>query len=214
MTRLVLASTSPRRREILSALGFEFALASPQCEELSAVEARSKGLPPEALCLENARRKALAASSIICAESKEDPVRILFLGVDTIVVKDGIVLSKPGNSFEAHAMLRSLQGSEHQVLSGLCLKAGDGRSVERACRTSVEFAPMTTGEIEWYLATGEYVDKAGAYGIQGLASLFVRRIEGCYFNVVGLPVRTLYEALEELGVPVAELSAGPGGAGR
>ncbi|MBI2942922.1 MAG: septum formation protein Maf [Candidatus Wallbacteria bacterium] len=212
--KLILASSSPRRREILRSLGIAFETIDPAAEELDGPRAARLGLAPGQLVRENARRKAEAGRVAFAPAGASAHVRNLFLGVDTIVVKDGIVLSKPGNVSDARRMLSRLQGARHEVLSGLCLASSDGLEVVSSCRTEVEFAPMSGPELDWYLSTGEYSDKAGAYGIQGLASLFVKEIEGCYFNVVGLPVRTLYEALSKLNVPVAGLRTGQGGADR
>ncbi|MBI4871293.1 MAG: septum formation protein Maf [Candidatus Riflebacteria bacterium] len=196
---LVLASASPRRRDILRDLGIRFEVDVPMVDELAS------GLPPVFLARENARRKALSVLARRTQSELTAPVKLLVLAVDTIVVRNGIVLSKPANVEDARRMLVALSGRTHRVISGLCLIDHRGRQVRTSCRTDVEFASMTPDEIECYLASGEHADKAGAYGIQGLASLFVRRVQGCYFNVVGLPVRTFYEALGRLGVGLDEL---------
>ncbi|MBI4870153.1 MAG: septum formation protein Maf [Candidatus Riflebacteria bacterium] len=203
--RLVLASASPRRRDILASLGVPFEVDLPLIDELAG------GLPPPALALENARRKARDVQCRRRQKGPQDPVRNPILAVDTIVVRAGIVLSKPISDQDARKMLNSLSGREHEVVSGLCLISGEGREVGRTCSTTVEFAPLTAAEIDWYLASGEHADKAGAYGIQGRAALFIRRVEGCYFNVVGLPVRTFYEALSELGAPLGRALPRSGG---
>lgn len=167
-------------------------------------ELESGSMAPGELAVENARLKARDVHQRHFARSCAEGVRNVILGVDTIVVLGGIVLSKPIDPPEARQMLKQLSDTKHQVLSGLCLIEDQDREISRLTSTEVEFCPISTDEIEWYLARGEYADKAGAYGIQGLASLFVKGVRGCYFNVVGLPVRGLYETLAELGIQVSE----------
>jgi len=164
------------------------------------------GESPEAYVMRLAEEKGSAVHSRF-------PDRIV-LAADTTVVVDGQILGKPSDDDDARRMLRLLRGRAHEVLSGICVigraqaqpsdvnaEAGhDGPGVGGACdvrlaRTSVEFAPLTDDEIDWYVASGEPMDKAGAYAIQGLASRFVRRIDGSYSNVVGLPVALVYEML-------------------
>ena len=122
----------------------------------------------------------------------------IVLGADTVVVVGDVVLEKPADPDDARAMLRMLSGREHAVITGICLRHAAGVIVDYA-ETVVRFAEMMDGEIDAYVASGEPMDKAGAYAIQGLASKFVERIDGCYFNVVGLPVSLVYRHWKAIG---------------
>jgi septum formation protein len=152
--------------------------------------------PAEMVC-----RLAVAKAETALAAAAQ-PCRAPILAADTIVVLDGRILGKPAPLKEAATMLRMLSGREHQVLTGVCLlfqtASGAVRKDVRLGTTSVRFATLTEREIQQYVNTGEPLDKAGAYGIQGRASKFVERIEGCYFNVVGLPIALVYGMLKEL----------------
>ncbi len=180
---LILASSSPRRREILSCAGIPHVVRPAEVDE-SIREAETAGEYVKRL----ARAKAEAVQS-----GPDDVV----LGADTVVVVDGAVLGKPEDAAEARRMLRLLAGREHEVLTGICLRR-DGRLAEDSEATRVRFVPLSPAEIEDYVASGEPMDKAGAYAIQGLASKFIDRVEGCYFNVVGLPVAKVYRHLHAL----------------
>ncbi len=180
---LVLASRSPRRRELLTCAGIPF-LVRPADVDESWLE----GEAPTAHVERLARQKARAVSAT--------PDEIV-LGADTVVVLDGAILGKPADEADAVRMLRRLSGREHQVLTGVCLKRGPVELVASET-TTVRFSTLREEEIEAYVASGEPMDKAGAYAIQGLASKFVERIEGCYFNVVGLPVARVYRMLKSL----------------
>ena len=183
--RLVLASASPRRAEILRAVGWEFEVAAANVDE----SARD-GETPAAYVERLAREKAGAVAG----------TRLfgLVLGADTVVVADEHVLGKPRDAEDARRMLRLLRGRWHEVLTGVALvRAEDSRAVVAHERTRVRFAEMTDEEIDWYVATGEPADKAGAYAVQGRAALFVEGIEGDYWNVVGLPVRLVYRLAGE-----------------
>jgi septum formation protein len=125
------------------------------------------------------------------ADAVESAPEEVVLGADTTVVVDGEMLGKPTDPADARRMLAMLEGRRHQVMTGICLK-GDAEKVRECAVTKVWFAPMSDGEIEEYVASGEPMDKAGAYAIQGLASKYVEKIEGCYFNVVGLPIALVY----------------------
>ena len=151
-------------------------------------EIRAPGEPPDAYARRLARAKAEAAW-----EDRDEIV----LGADTIVVLDQSVLEKPRDAADARAMLRHLAGREHTVITGICLRHPGGVQVDSSA-TRVRFTPLTDAEIDAYVATGEPMDKAGAYAIQGLASKFVERIEGCYFNVIGLPLSQVYRYLKSL----------------
>ncbi len=190
--KLLLASASPRRKEILQAASFAFDVVPTEVEE-----GPQPGETPADLVCRLAAAKAAAA--LVAAGQ---PCRTPVLAADTVVVVDGRVLGKPASWEEATAMLRMLSGREHQVLTGVCLmfqaESGTVRQDVRLATTTVRFAPLTEEELQQYVSTGEPFDKAGAYGIQGLASKFVERIEGCYFNVVGLPISLVYTMLKEL----------------
>ncbi len=174
---LVLASQSPRRRELLAIAGFEFTVRARPVEEL-----RGLNEPPREYVSRLAREKADASW-----EGKQEVV----LGADTTVVLGDRVLEKPRDTEEAREMLRALSGARHTVMTGICLRHPGGSVVD--CEsTHVYFAALSDQEIDHYAQSGELMDKAGAYAIQGLASKFVERIEGCYFNVMGLPLALFY----------------------
>lgn len=187
--KLILASGSPRRREILDALGIAFEVVVPEIEELA------DGVPEEVV-VENARRKAAAG----LRAAAQDAVA---LGVDTEVVLDGRLLGKAVEPAEARERLEALAGRTHTVLSGLALHGAgpSGRGpVERSgvAATQVTFRELDRTTVDTYLASGEWRDRAGAYAIQGLGSSLVERVEGDFSNVVGLPVRLLLELAPEL----------------
>jgi septum formation protein len=181
---LVLASQSPRRREILAQAGLPFVVRVSGVEEV-----RQPAETPEDYVRRLALDKARASVS-----SPDDFV----LAADTVVVVDGTVLEKPRSSEDAGEMLRLLSGRSHAVLTGVCL-LHDGVERTYVESTRVTFSPLSTEEIRGYCASGEPMDKAGAYAIQGLASKFIERVEGCYFNVVGLPISLVYRLLKEAG---------------
>jgi len=183
--RLILASTSPRRRELLHQAGFHFEVRPSLVEETPA-----PGETPEEFARRAARDKALA----IAASAPQDS---LVLGADTAVVADSETLGKPASPEDAARMLRLLSGAAHRVITGVCLVRAPNHIEALAHETTfVTFRRLDEEEIQSYLTSGEAFDKAGAYGIQGLASKFVTRIEGCYFNVVGLPVALVYDLLK------------------
>ncbi len=174
---LVLASRSPRRQDILKSAGIPFTVRPAEVDETP--------LPhedPRAYVLRLAAAKARAV------ESADGDI---VLGADTVVVVDGSILGKPTNPADAARMLESLSGRVHTVLTGVCLRSA-ARELAAAEATAVRFLPRTAAEIREYIASGEPMDKAGAYAIQGLASRFIDRIEGCYFNVVGLPISLVF----------------------
>jgi septum formation protein len=176
MTPIVLASGSPQRRAILEQLGVEFSVQVTDVEEL-------EDGPPHEVALENAYRKASAVS----ASGGE-----LVLGVDTVVSLGARLYGKPADADQARATLNALAGRRHAVISGICLiQNGDVRSA--AAQTGVQFRALDERLIEWYLATGEWRDRAGGYAIQGRGAALVAGIEGDFLNVVGLPVATLLE---------------------
>jgi septum formation protein len=180
---LILASGSPRRHELLRAAGIEHMVFPSHIPET-----RHANESAEEYVKRLAGEKAAAVSA-----SDQDIV----LGADTVVCLEGEVLGKPGDAEEAARMLRSLSGCRHSVLTGISLRRGK-ESISDKAETLVWFDPISEREISDYLATGEPMDKAGAYAIQGYASRFVQRIEGCYHNVVGLPVSLVYRHLKSL----------------
>lgn len=192
---LILASGSPRRKELVSAMGFrEFRIIKPDFDE-SAVSAPS----PAALV------EALSAGKAAAVAAKEDE-NALILAADTVVVLDGNILGKPADRAEAAAMLSSLSGREHQVYTGITLRRG-GQVLTEHEAAFVSFRPLSPREIEDYISTGEPMDKAGAYGIQGVGALLVEGIRGDYFTVMGLPVCRLGQMLRRFGVDCLALCA-------
>lgn len=180
---LILASGSPRRRKLLEDAGIAFRVAVSDAEEISASDAS-----PAEVARRNARRKAEAVAA------SQEPAAIV-IGADTIVVLEGRIFGKPVDEENAARMLRELSGRTHQVITGVCI-VRDGASETFAETTDVTFRQLDDDEIAAYVATGEPLDKAGAYGIQGLGGKLVERIEGDYDNVVGLPMTRLQRALD------------------
>jgi septum formation protein len=188
--KLVLGSSSPRRRELLRSAGFEFEVRPSQVEEVP-----RSGESPEEFARRAAREKALDVAVSL-------PPGSVVLGADTVVVIDGLILGKPSGPDDAARMLRMLSGASHRVVTGVCLVRAPGQlEAIKHETTIVRFRNLDEGEIRDYVASGEPLDKAGAYAIQGLASRFVTRIEGCYFNVVGLPIPLVYEMLKIVSRP-------------
>lgn len=181
--RLVLASSSPRRKEILQKLGFSFEVFRPSIEEKLNPSSLEESLK------ELARRKALQA--------KEYFPESLIISADTVVVFKDRVLGKPTGEKEAFEILKLLSGQWHEVISALCLIFPEDKEKTGIEKSRVKFRFLTDEEIKNYIASGEPFDKAGAYGIQGKASLFVEKIEGCYFNVVGFPLSLFVKFLLE-----------------
>lgn len=189
MRRLFLASTSPRRQALVSSLGIDFSVLEVSVDE------KLPPLPPGKAVEKIAVRKALAAAGQV-----EEG---LVVGADTVVVHRGRVLGKPRDAAEAREILALLQGDCHTVFTGVAVVAmPEGKKAAEHERTRVYFAPLEPEEIEAYVATGEPLDKAGAYAAQGLGAVFIRRIEGCYFNVVGLPLNLLSKMFKSFGVNI------------
>ena len=182
-TPLVLASRSPQRRAILAQLGVRFEVSAPDAEELAAGE-------PHAVVVENALRKARSVGA-------RAPDRLV-LGVDTTVVLDGRIHGKPRDAAEAKAFLDALAGRWHEVWSGLALVRGRADQLTAAATTRVRFRALRPVDLDWYVASGEWRDRAGGYAIQGRGAALVERIEGDYSNVVGLPVTALIRLAPEL----------------
>jgi len=186
--KLVLASSSPRRAEVLADAGFTFEVVAARVDE-----SRRTGEQAEAYVRRLAEAKARAVAGGVSPPA-------IVIAADTVVVMDGEVLGKPASAEDAGRMLRSLSGRTHQVLTGLAvLKIPGGAAWVEIETTQVTFAPLAEAEIEAYVTSGEPLDKAGAYAIQGRGGRFVARVEGCYFNVVGLPLARLYRILREMG---------------
>ena len=183
---MILASQSPRRRELLGQMGFSFTVRPAKGEELPHPE-----LTPAQLVEELARQKALEVS----AEAEADDVVV---AADTVVAIDGKVLGKPHDKVHAAQMLSALSGREHPVYTGVAVTRGEKLLVEHEA-TQVRFRPLTEREIDLYIQTGEPMDKAGSYGIQGYGALLVEGIRGDYFNVVGLPICRLGRMLAQVG---------------
>ena len=184
-SRCILASASPRRREILERLGLDFTVFPADVDE------SSDERDPERLCEELSRRKGEEAIRRLVAMG-QDPGDRLVIASDTVVAVDGEILGKPRDEADACRMLRLLSGRSHRVVSGIFLSKG-GRSAVSHTVTEVTFAPLSDRDIDRYLASGEPFGKAGAYAVQGLASVWIREIRGDYFSVVGLPVNRLCE---------------------
>ena len=186
---LILASTSPRRQELLRNAGIPFEVRPPRIHEL-----RKHGERAENYVVRLAREKAKEAAHQFGGNG------IAVLGADTTVVVDEEILEKPRDAADAVRMLRLLSGRSHAVMTGVCLLVRDSsnsQSFTAIEATTVLFRKLSESEIQSYVATGEPLDKAGAYAIQGIASRWIPRIDGCYFNVVGLPVPLVYRMLQE-----------------
>jgi septum formation protein len=182
----VLASASPRRAELLRAAGITFDVRPAHIDETV-----RDGEAPEAYVRRMAEEKAAVVHGLL-------PGRIV-LAADTTVVVGSRILGKPADTADARRMLGLLSGRSHQVVTGVTMVAPGGGAVEtRVGTTTVEFAVLQAGDIDWYVASGEPMDKAGAYAIQGGASRFITRIDGSYSNVVGLPVAVVWEMLKRL----------------
>lgn len=186
--RLVLASASPRRAELLALLGLRFEVVPSNVDE----SPRPGEAPPD-LAERLARDKALAAAP---------PDRpSLIVAADTIVVLDGALLGKPSDREEAARFVARLAGRTHEVMTGLAVRAlPEGTCDSEVVRSRVTFAPMRPEEIAWYAQSGEGLDKAGAYALQGIGALFVQSVEGSYTNVIGLPMERLYPSLVRFGI--------------
>jgi septum formation protein len=189
--KLILASSSPRRADVLRDAGIAFEVCAGQVNE-----ARRPGEAAQEMVARLAEAKARAAA----AQPGYSERRSIVIGADTAVELDGEIFGKPRDTAHASEMLAALSGRMHRVVTGIfLLRLPDGAARSAVERTSVTFAPLEHEEIETYVATGEPLDKAGAYAIQGRAGRYISRIEGCYFNVVGLPLARLHERLRELG---------------
>lgn len=184
--RVILASSSPRRLQLLQQIGIEAEVRPAAFDELST------GKMADEVVLANAVGKCQAVCAV-CGD------KVPVIAADTVVVLDGKILGKPKDTADAVRMLTELSGRTHKVLTGVAVSF-DGRQLAEVCETEVIFRTLTAVEIADYVATGEPLDKAGAYGIQGRGAVFVEKINGCYNNVVGLPLTRLHLMLAKLGV--------------
>lgn len=192
--KLILASGSPRRRELMERMGLQFEVRAADADETLV-----PGLSAQEQVVRLSRIKAEAVARTLTEEA-------VIVAADTVVVLDGIILGKPKDQADAKRMLTAFSGRCHHVLTGLTVLGPKG--VETHCEeTEVHFRPLSEGEIDRYIATGEPMDKAGAYGIQGLGSLLVSGIDGDYFNVMGLPVYRLGRILAQFGLDLLEQAA-------
>jgi septum formation protein len=182
---LVLASASPRRGEILKALGFEFEVLPVSVDE-------------DEIPWDDPEHGTRLSSELKAVEAQRIRPRKTIIAADTVVVCMGSRFGKPSDAVEASEMLRALSNREHEVITGITLIAPPNRRIIEAEITKVHFRAIERGEIDRYIETDEPFDKAGAYAIQGYASIFIDKIEGCYFNVVGLPVPRLFKMLRLL----------------
>jgi septum formation protein len=185
---IILASSSPRRRELLHGLGVEFSVIPSDADE------RVEGTVSPGLFVETLAQRKAETVAHGCSQ------RSLVIGSDTVVVLNGEILGKPADEDDAYRMLTRLAGSTHEVYTGLCVMDTAGEQKTGYTVTRVFFRELSEERIRRYIATGEPMDKAGAYGIQGFGSAFVSRIEGDYFSVVGLPLILVSDFLEEFGV--------------
>lgn len=188
---MILASGSPRRQMLLTELGWDIKVIVPQVEEFPA-----PGEDPEEMVFRLSHAKALSVY-----EKFPDS---WVIGADTVVVSGDEIFGKPADHEDALSMIKKLQGKKHTVITGVTLIAPDGRKLVEAEKTTVKFRPLNDREIISYLGSGESFDKAGSYAIQGQGMLLVESIEGCYFNVVGLPLYRLSRMFADLGWPLAE----------
>jgi septum formation protein len=191
--RLVLASGSPRRAELLDAAGFEFEVLAPDIDERL-----RPGEPSEAYVRRLASEKSAAAQACLGASRSDD---VVVIGADTAVVIDGDILGKPADAAEARRMLKRIAGRAHLVVTGVSVRRGviEEKGAEI---TTVWFSSVSDRELDWYVESAEGADKAGAYAIQGLASRFVARIDGSYSNVVGLPVAMVSRLIKSVNTEV------------
>lgn len=194
MRKIMLASASPRRRELLEQGGIPFTVIPSQAEEKITTE--QPGQAVEEL------------SYLKCSDIYEKSLGdVLVIGADTVVASEGKILGKPSSQKDAVKMLQSLQGREHEVYTGVTIMAREGNENRKKTfheKTKVVFYPMSDEEIRSYVNTGEPMDKAGAYGIQGKSAVFIKEISGDYNNVVGLPLARLYQELKNMGIESRE----------
>lgn len=189
MAEFILASGSPRRKELLGIMGLDFKVVVSDADE----DTVSKDVPVELYVQELALLKAAATAKTILHNKKA-----IIIAADTIVVQNDKIFGKPTDEADAYAMLSQLSQNVHEVYTGYCvMRMSDGKSVCNKVKTEVEFKKLDEDTIRNYIKSGEPMDKAGAYGIQGLGSIMINKINGDYFNVVGLPVSALSDTLKK-----------------
>ena len=192
MRRIIIASQSPRRRELMEQAGYEFTVVPSDVEE------KIKSTKPWEVVVELSAQKA---EDVYNKAMENEEQHIVVIGADTVVAIDGEILGKPENEAVAKEMLKRLQGRMHQVYTGVTLMWNEGREDKKCsfCEcTEVTFCCMTDEEIDNYVATGDSLDKAGAYGIQGSGAIYIERISGDYNNVVGLPISRVYQEMKKI----------------
>ena len=190
MNEIILASQSPRRKELLENIGLDFEVVVSEADESTVSK---EDVPVGVYVQELALIKAAAVAKKVLKNKKA-----IIISADTIVTKDGEILGKPSDEEDAMRMLLSLSGREHEVYTGYCvMRIKDGYTVCNNVKTSVKFKELTEEKIRKYIEKGECMDKAGAYGIQGMGGLLIEKIDGDYANVVGLPVSSLSDTLEK-----------------
>ncbi len=187
---LILASGSPRRHEMISGLGLSFTICIPDVDESSL----ENELP-----LEYVKRIASKKAEAVFSDLIEENEKLLILSADTIVVLGEQILGKPKDAEDAKKTLKMLSGKTHEVITSFCIKSAE-KDIVTSISTKVQFAEISDAEIDAYVSTGEPMDKAGSYAIQGGAAYMVRKIDGSYSNVVGLPLCEVIETLKEFGV--------------
>ena len=205
MSQIILASQSPRRKELLEQIGLEFEICPAKGEEII-----TKTIPEEVV-MELSKQKAEEVAAMVSSYSETHkeittPSDILVIGADTVVAYDGKILGKPKDEADAKAMLSMLSGNTHSVFTGVTLVLIDktGRAGELVFyeKTDVKMHEMSELEIDRYIATGEPMDKAGSYGIQGKCAIYIEKIGGDYNNVVGLPIARIYQELKKIGIDI------------
>lgn len=203
MSQIILASQSPRRKELLEQIGLEFEICPAKGEEII-----TKSIPEEVV-MELSKQKAEEVAAMVSSfgENHKEittPSDILVIGADTVVAYDGKILGKPVDEADAKRMLTMLSGNTHSVFTGVTLVLIDksGRAGELVFfeKTDVKMHAMSELEIDRYIATGESMDKAGSYGIQGKCAIYIEKIDGDYNNVVGLPISRIYQELKKIGI--------------
>lgn len=205
MSQIILASQSPRRKELLEQIGLEFEICPAKGEEII-----TKTVPEEVV-MELSKQKAEEVAAMVSSYSENHkeittPSDILVIGADTVVAFEGKILGKPKDEADAKAMLTMLSGNTHSVFTGVTLVLIDksGRAGELVFyeKTDVKMHEMSELEIDRYIATGEPMDKAGSYGIQGKCAIYIEKIDGDYNNVVGLPITRIYQELKKIGIDI------------
>ncbi len=205
MSQIILASASPRRKELLEQIGLEFEICPAKGEEVI-----TKTIPEEVV-MELSKHKAEEVAAMVSSYSQEHkdittPSDILVIGADTVVAYDGEILGKPQDEADAKRMLRILSGNTHSVFTGVTLvlidKSGRAGEIVFFEKTDVKMHEMTEQEIDRYVVTGEPMDKAGSYGIQGKCAIYIEKIDGDYNNVVGLPITRIYQELKRIGIDI------------